>query len=386
MRVLYDHQAFQMQRFGGISRYFIEIITHFPDIIQTEIAIRYSENVYLKQANLLSELQSLYIPKDPFFRGVEFRGKHALLRLINKYSGRVYTEPEELNKQFVIQRLLNKDFDIFHPTYYDDYFLRYIGNKPFVLTIHDMIHELYPEFYSNDLSILNVKRVLAKRASHIIAVSESTKQDVVNIFNISPDKITVIYHASSILEVKQDPPPQLPKKYVLYVGDRKRYKNFLFFIYAIYPFLNKDKSLSVVCIGSEFQKDEKSFFSSLGVDSQILGFVADDRDMYYLYNKAELFVFPSYCEGFGIPILEAFMSECPVLLSDIRCFKEIAGDAAWYFESKKINSLRSRLEELLYNKQCRAPLIQKANERRDNFSWIKSAEQTAEVYKRVLNG
>lgn len=384
MKVLYDHQAFQMQRFGGISRYFAEIISHLPNDVETEVSVKYSNNEYLKEKSLVDGLQLPFTSRDKFCIGNKFIGKSTLLRFLKRFDPDKYLDSTQLNKKLTIERLKNQDFDIFHPTYYDDYFLEYLGDKPFVLTIHDMIHEIYPEFYTSDLVTLRHKNTLAERASHIIAVSENTKRDIVNILGVEPDRISVIYHSSSISENKEEPNLELPERYILYVGDRKRYKNFKFFINSICSLLRNDKTLYVVCVGHEFKMEEIDFLKLIGVYPQILHVLAKESDMYYLYNNAAVFVFPSYYEGFGIPILEAFMSECPVILSQSSCFYEIAGDAALYFESKNTVDLRDKVKSILLDTENRSELIDKANKRKLLYSWTKSAFQTREAYFKIL--
>lgn len=384
MKVLYDYQAFQMQRFGGISRYFAEIIDHLPDDVLSEIAIQYSDNEYLMKKKLTSGIKSLYDPGKILFHGLRLPGRRTILNYLQRLHVQTYQEPAALNKQLTIARLKAQDFDVFHPTYYDDYFLEFIGQKPFVLTIHDMIHEIYPEFYPMDTITSKVKRKLAILANHIIAVSENTKKDIISFYDINPDKISVIYHSSAIAESKMKFRKLLPKRYILYVGERVRYKNFKFFMNGIYSLLNEDSSLSVVCVGSGFNEDEKLFFKSLRIDAQVYNFQVEDDEMFDLYNQALFFVFPSYYEGFGIPILEAFEAECPVILSRASCFMEIAGDAALYFSPKDVRALKAVAGYLLANIECRQSLIDKANIRKRSFLWSKSAEQTYEVYKRVV--
>ncbi len=120
-----------------------------------------------------------------------------MYQLAKKINPQKYVDAETLNRKLTIEYLKKQDFDIFLPTYYDDYFLKYIGNKPFVITIHDMTHELFPEFYSSvdELDFVKTKASLAKKAAHIIAVSENTKKDIIEILGIKENKISVIYHA-----------------------------------------------------------------------------------------------------------------------------------------------------------------------------------------------
>ncbi len=129
-----------------------------------------------------------------------------------------------------------KDYDIVHPTYYNPYILRCKYNK-LVITVYDMIHEIFPEMFSpNDKTISNKKQLLYA-ADHIIAISESTKRDILRIYpNISPDKISVIYIASNIALNVPNIYMQLPEKFILFVGNRSIYKNFNRFMKSINQF------------------------------------------------------------------------------------------------------------------------------------------------------
>jgi glycosyltransferase involved in cell wall biosynthesis len=312
---------------------------------------------------------------------LEFKGKGTLFNRLKKKYPEKY-DAAYCNKQQSIELLKKQDFDIFHPTYYEDYFLEYIGNKPFVLTIHDMIHEVYPEIQKEETTAIQ-KENLAKKATHIIAVSENTKKDVMDILDIPEQKISVIYHANSLTQ-KKDTTLDIPQKYFLYVGERNGYKNFLFFVRAIAPILKQQKDIYVICTGREFKPIEIQLLESLNIREYFIHTFVEEDAFSEVYNKAIAFVFPSYYEGFGIPILEAFESSCPVLLSDASCFPEIAKDCALYFPPKDIKQFRQRIESVIDNPSLRESLIDKGKIRVQDFSWPKFANQTYEVYKRVL--
>jgi glycosyltransferase involved in cell wall biosynthesis len=381
MKILYDHQIFSFHKFGGISRYFAQIIDHLPEDAQASIAIKYSDNVYLKQKLLVDGLLPLNHIYNTFLFGWKFKGKGGILNQLKKIHPEKY-DAGYCNKQLSIELLKKQAFDIFQPTYYEDYFLEYIGNKPFVLTIHDMIHEIYPEIQKEEITAVQ-KENLVKKAAHIIAVSENTKKDIIDIYNISEKTISVIYHANSLTN-RQEAELNLPQKYFLYVGARGNYKNFLFFARAIAPLLKQLKDTYVICTGSAFSPTEIQFLDSLNIRKYFIHIFVEEKAFPEIYNKAIAFVFPSYYEGFGIPILEAFGSSCPVLLSDSSCFPEIAKDCALYFPPKDIQQMRRCLNEVIDNPSLRQSLIDKGNVRVKDFSWSEFANQTYAVYKRVL--
>lgn len=381
MKILYDHQIFTIQKFGGISRYFAQIISHLPDDIDYEIAIKYSDNGYLDKIIFSESIESMFSEEEKFFKNIKFRGRTRLFSIIKKINKASVCDCHTLNKKQSIEALKKQDFDIFHPTYYDDYFLDYLGNKPFVLTIHDMIHEIYPELF-NERETQKKKALLAKKAAHIIAVSEKTKKDIRDILEVSEDKISVIYHANSLKKEKIR--EILPGNYLLFVGNRGLYKNFMFFVSAIEQILKRDPSLLVICIGSTFSAEERDFFNYLGVENRFISRTTSDFELSQLYQGAKALIFPSYYEGFGIPILEAFEAGCPVLLSSSSCFTEIAQDAALYFEPKNIKEMRSAIEDILVDNPLREGLIERGLYRVRDFSWSKSAIDTSNVYKRLL--
>jgi glycosyltransferase involved in cell wall biosynthesis len=285
MRVLYDHQVFDMQRVGGISRYFAELVRNLPEGVEPSISLTYTVNQYLK--DIPSFAGKISAPPDyytSFMGGRVFRGKRHLYNLKKKY----FPEPDlsHFNRELSIAALQKGDFDIFHPTYYDDYFLKYIENKPFVLTVYDMIHEIYPEYFMQDEKnrmISQMKKALLQKASRIIAISENTKKDIISICRVDEDKITVTPLASSLaINVMAQFPAELPRRFLLFVGNRDSYKNFYFFINAVYPLIEEDRNLHIVCTGRRFSPEEKAFFQSLNLTNHIHQYFVEDDKLAFL--------------------------------------------------------------------------------------------------------
>jgi glycosyltransferase involved in cell wall biosynthesis len=294
-------------------------------------------------------------------------------------------EHSDINLLHSIEELKKGRFDLFHPTYFNDYFLPYLNGKPFVITIHDMIPELYPQLFCPDDIQVVMKRKLANLADAIIAVSENTKNDIIRIFNIPEEKIHVVYHGCSLeSSPKTNSPFKFP--YLLYVGDRYGYKNFFPFVKQVTPILKQHKGLRVICTGHPFKKEEKKLFKKYGVNNLFVNkWIKTDDDLFTLYHNAKCFIYPSDYEGFGIPILEAYQADCPVLLNQASCFPEIAKDAAIYFNiNSNDNSLSKNLEKvLLMNESEKEMLLAKQRTRLTNFSWKKSAEQLARIYNSI---
>lgn len=377
MRILYDHQIFERQEIGGISRCFVELYRNLPKGIESKISLKESDNVYIKALNITG-----VCPKrtgiNHFICRRHFPGKW---HLYSWYNGIVKPkESPDYNLINSIEEIKKGDFDIFHPTYFSDYFMPYLNGKPFVLTIHDMTPELYPQYFRGDNQIA-LKRELAPLANAIIAVSENTKQDVIRILGVPEEKVHVVYHGCSLsIPKKEHQPFHYP--YILYVGDRRGYKNFIPFVKQITPVLKHHKELHVICTGHPFNKDEKVLFNELGVSHLFINKWAEtDADLYDLYHFAECFVYPSDYEGFGIPILEAYQADCPVLLNRASCFPEIAKDAAIFFDLDSYDL--SDKYEMLFSMSLdeRASLLDKQRKRLADFSWEKSAEKLTQIYE-----
>lgn len=382
MKVLYDLQAFDMQTHGGVSRCFAELYSHRPAFVDAHISVKETDNVYLQELG--------FPPKGTLYKNFlcdkDTKLKHFLFKL--KYNIQ-YGKFSRLDKRplinlFETESVLKKgDFDIFHPTFFDDYFLPFLGKKPFVITVHDMI----PEIFSIDKHQVEQKLAIIPKATHIVAVSERTKQDLVRIMHVPEEKVSVIYHGSDEEPYTPSTTAPIAEEYILFVGTRYEYKNFKAFCKSCVGILKRHPQLNIVCTGVPFSPEEIQFFESLGIKERMVHkFVQTSQELLDLYHYAFTFVYPSKYEGFGIPILEAYKADCPVMLNRASCFPEIAGDAAVFFD---LNSEKSDFEEqfeTLYRLTGdeREELIQRQRERMKLYSWSKSAAQLADVYKDVL--
>ena len=391
MRVLFDHQAFSMQSHGGVSRCFAELYRYLPESVEAYISVKETDNVYLRDMAVGVPVGYNY---EHFIFPFNFPLKSRLFGIYNhivkgmpyqsdNYS---YFHEHEYNRLYSIATLKRGRYDIFHPTFFDDYFLPYLGNKPFVLTIHDMIPWIYSNIDNKNWKWQVEKmKILAPKAAAIVAVSENTKKDIVRLLNVKEDRVHVIYHGCSFLHIDHSN-SLFSKPYILYVGDRKYYKNFDLFVENLVPVLKRHQELMVVCTGKSFCDEELRLMEKYSIkDRFIQQWVANDEDFYSLYHHAVCFVYTSEYEGFGIPILEAFQSGCPVMLNKTSCFPEIAGDAAIYFEMNKMESNFAEQFEKMYSMtiQERSLLLKKQRKCLEKYSWKKSAMQLARVYNSI---
>lgn len=366
MKILYDHQIFSSQTYGGISRYFYELFREFANIpeVQYEMPLLVSNNHYISDKKFVNYINLL--------SNQQFRGKTRFFYYLNKTN--------------TILKLKQQKFDVFHPTYYDPYFLKYLAGKPFILTVHDMIHEKFSDMFSPTDKTTHQKRLLVEKATKIIAISQSTKKDLIELFGTDESKIEVVYHGNSMFPKSNITLGyQIPKKFLLFVGSRGAYKNFERFIKSISEVLIEDKELFVLCTGGgKFSKNEIEQFKKLGITKQVLQYNLDDDSLAYFYKNALMFIFPSLYEGFGIPILESFACECPLLCSDVSSFPEVAGEAACYFNPYSEESIKDAVCRVLDDTNLRKDLIAKGRERLKEFSWQQTAEQTKKIYENVL--
>ncbi len=372
MKLLFDTQTFDIQRYGGISRYYTELLKFFEncDEVTTHLPIKYSENENVKEVlSGLKRVSSLEKFSYNFYGDFSKRKKHK--RLYNNHVSLVMSEIEMNN------------FDVFVPTYYDVYYLGKL-NKPFVLTVHDMIHEKLNDNINLDEELVKNKKLLIDKATQIITVSQNTKKDILELYPATnANKITVSYLAAEIIK-KINPSIELPEKYILFVGNREKYKNFNFFVKALEPLLQQQKDLFIVCAGGgDFKKNEKPFLDGISVRDRILYKDLTEDNLYTFYSRAICFVFPSMYEGFGIPVLEAMGSGCPVVLSQSSSFPEVAADAALFFDLNNSKDILDKVSFFLFSEKNRQHYIEKGLQRAQKFSWKKTAETCYEVYKKA---
>lgn len=367
VKVLYDHQCFVQQQFGGVSRYHYQLIKELNKLqgAEAKLSLKYSNNFYI------TEDKNLGVKK--FFPSNNFYFKRTILDYINRLS--------------TIPVLKQGDYNIFHPTYYNPYFLKYLNGKPFIIMAHDTIHETFPEIINLIDKTLDHKKATLYKARLIIANSYNTKNDLIRLYSIPAEKIEVVYLAASINKslassyLKVD----LPEKYILFVGNRDLYKNFNTFILAVEPLLKEHKDLFLICSGgSLFTNEENKFFHSKELENKILHKAADDITLATLYSNALAFIFPTLYEGFGIPALEAMNCDCPVVMSNTSSLPEVGGEAAIYFDPNNTDDMREKIKSVIINKDLRDDLILKSKTQRQKFSFEKTARQTLEVYKRLL--
>jgi glycosyltransferase involved in cell wall biosynthesis len=326
-----------------------------------------SNNQHIKDAKLVKTI--------PFFPNQEFRGKWRIMT--------------ELNMPYTKCKLRTANWDIFHPTYFATPYLNlnYIKDKPLIITIHDLIYDV---FYKDKNiphcnEIIDMGKRSAKQANKIIAVSEYTKQDMIREWGIDEKKIEVIYHGVDKEKYPISKDRLVLNPYIFFAGGaRGANKNFEHLIEAFSIVSKKYKDLKLVCSGTKFTNQEEAELQRLKIHDKVINFYATEMEMAQLYNDAEMLVVPSYYEGFGMPILEAMVYDCPVVVSDASCFPEIAGEAGIYFNPYDAEEMSEKITLLLENDSLREQQQKNGQKRLENFSWQKCANEHLAVYNSLL--
>jgi glycosyltransferase involved in cell wall biosynthesis len=358
MKILYDHQVFSWQKFGGVSRYFAELMACSKGLFEYDLSGIFSENEYIKNKGKYR----------PFPLRSSFKGKTRIINVINKYDSK--------------RKIKAGHFSILHPTYYDLYILRLKERKrPYVLTVYDMIHEKFPEYFTGEKDLTRSKKKLMINAEKIIAISHSTKTDIRELYpEIKEDKIVVTHLGTSAkkLNIKAE-----KTDYILFTGQRGAYKNFDIFVRAVAPLLLK-YDLRLVCTGGGLNRRERQSVVDLGIGDRIICKFATENDLQNLYSGALAFVFPSLYEGFGIPVLEAFAAGCPAVLSNTSSLPEVGGNAAVYFDPRSMDEIRTGVEKIVSSPSLRIDLAKRGQERLKEFSWERCALETCKVYEQIV--
>ena len=362
MKVLFDYSIFYHQKYGGISRYFINLQHQYlKNNINTEIFAPIHSNIYLKD-NEKRKFPNFYFKNYPLFTRKIFKS-------FNQYSSNFFLNFYKP--------------DIIHKTYYGDYQISQKCKK--VMTVYDLIHEIYHNDYEKDKNYRPKEKSL-NDVDRIICISNKTKKDLINIYKIDEKKIDVIYLGiQKFSDFKLREENQLKKPFLLYVGDRGIYKNFKNFIkaYSISSKLKNDFNI-ICCGGGKITDQEKKFIldNNIGL-SKIDQIDASEKKLSVLYKNASALIYPSLYEGFGLPTLEAMSLSCPVVSSNHEAILEAVGDAAKIFNPNNFEEIKNCIEEVVYSNEQTEILRKKGLERIKNFSWEKCAEETLKTYDRI---
>ncbi len=363
MRVLYDNEIFLIQKYGGATRYFYELIKRLP-ALKTE--------VLLYMGKFINE----YGLEEYSKRFVVFSGRKI------KHIPRTKLISIKLQKP-LFERFAGKQvFDVLHQTYYADIKVKQKIKR--VITIHDFTHEKLSSNFSSLDKTAELKKLAVEKSDGIICVSESTMNDLLERYDTKGKKVKVIYHGNSLkYDVKEE--RIIKDKYLLYVGDRRSYKNFgiIIELFEMNQVLRNEYKL-VCCGGGKFTKNEMEQMTKSNVTNNFIQIEARDRKIANLYFYATVFVYPSKYEGFGIPMIEAMYNECPIVASNVSSLPEVGGESALYFNPDSVEELNEKINMILENIDVVHKLKSFGKEREKIFSWDKCAKETNNFYEEVM--
>lgn len=366
IKILYDFEAFSMQRYGGITRYFSELIIRISGYCDIFVLLYMGLNI--NEYGLEKKIKTVGLSKKiPFIPKTKF--------IITKLQKPIF---EKFRKK--------TDYNILHQTYYNNYIT--LPNKKKIITVHDFTHEHYPKYFSKlDKTTVN-KRKAVFEADAVICISNSTKNDLLDFYGYELEKkIKVIYHGNSFeeyLKTNQISKEVKKENFILFVGERYFYKNFQVLLDAFCKSEFLKNNFYIKCFGGKpFSRKEMKKFSNFGVLSKVKYTSGNYLSLGEEYKRASVLVYPSFYEGFGIPLVEAMSLGTPVIASNRSSLPEVGEDAVLYFSPQNSEELKDRLETLLQDNILQEKMINKGFERAKYFSWDKCANETYKLYKEV---
>ena len=312
--------------------------------------------------------------------------KEEIEKICNKvdtieFDSPIYGIKEQL--KFPYRKLKKEKPDVLHVPHYN---VPIFYRGKMVVTIHDLTHLLFPEFLPNKFAYFYAKFMIwiaLKKADKVITVSQNTKNDILKMFKVNPDKIEVIYNGEGEEYIKKEKKDiqylytkfNIPenKKIIMYVGNLKPHKNLERLLEAYSKIENREETC-LVLVGKAFQNysvlEEKE--KKLEIKNQVIhtGIVTQE-ELVDLYNLADLFVFPSLYEGFGIPVLEALACGTPVICSNTSSIPEVGENYVGYFNPLKINEITDMLNN--YNKKDEDEIA--LSKKLEYFSWKNSSNE-----------
>ena len=361
MKVLFDHQIFCSQRYGGFSRYFASLAHALVKLngVDAKIIAPAHINGYLD-----SKISGMLSFPLPFVaRGLNHRVV-AVAPVFRFAAG--FMQP-----------------DVVHETHYilDGHHVP--KSAAIVATCHDMIVEKGLHNDSEQVNGIRAKRQALDRSDFIICISKNTQVDLLNLYPHLKDRTAVVHHGVTKVEPRTPEGASVPKQYLLYVGVRAGYKNFEKFLRAFASFTRLRNSFEIVCFGGgRSTPDESKLFTELAIPVKQVHFLSgDDALLAYVYANAAALIYPSAYEGFGMPLTEAMIQGCPVVSSRTSSLPEVCLNAAEYFDPNDLEEMGSAIENVVFNSARRQMLVTAGRQRANAFTWESCANSTLAVYR-----
>ena len=359
LNVVFDEQIFLLQDFGGISRYFIELIKAFQanphlgvDVVLASKSVR--------STLAFEELSSFQLKKVGLPRALIALALGTILRRI---------------------RNTNSKPDVIHTTFYVPGYLGRIARTPIVSTIHDMI----PEIASRPNRLTSphmMKKSFVRSSDAVVAVSNNTLVDARRLLPDVPKAF--VSHLGVSVDFSPGIPRHgsLPGKYFLYVGERSNYKDAATAFKAFASAVGKDEHVKLLCVGGgAFSKVEAKLLSELEIANVVHQTNLSSTVLPSAYSNALALLFTSHYEGFGLPIVEAMASAIPVLVANTPVSQEVAGDSGAYFPAGDVDALANLIREVLDTPSIFEARTSNGIRLAKNYTWAACAEKTAEAYR-----
>ena len=363
MKILFDYNVFSLQKIGGVSKYFLEIFSIICRQHDTKIVAPIHINDYLSEYKSKNIFCFFKLKK-------QYRFTRKIIYFVNS----------------IIFKLSIKIFnpDIIHLTYFSQK-IGFSKNCKIVITVYDLIHEIFEDDFNFGYS-KKFKKNYILAADHIICISQNTKKDLINFYDVHDKKISVVslgYNRSKkFLKINDQ---FLEKPYLLYVGSRNNYKNFANFIIA-YSYSSKlMRDFNILCFGGGGLSDlEKKFIKNLKINHlNIKCITGSDQELNYAYMNARAFICPSLYEGFGLTILESMNMNCPIVSSNAGSLVEVGGEAVEYFNPKDTEEIKNKIEKIVYSDVNIDSQRKKFKSNLEKFSWECAAKETMDIYEKL---
>lgn len=370
--VLFDYQCFSSHTMGGIDTYHSILLERLQKE-EYDIHARCLSTIYVSKSVDSSHLlgPSIRVPRVP---KTIFFIKHFNHIITQSFAHRF--KP-----------------DIYHQTYSWPTAPTTLDCKcKRVLTVHDLIHEKYPQYYGKNDKTKEMRARSIEESDHIVCVSENTRLDLLSFYRVPERKVSVIYNGTKRFEETDTENGKMDtlvdnKPYVLYVGSRRRYKNFVSLARAIASDKRLLGTISLVLAGGEeMNGEDRRMLSELGLSRLTKHIRPSDNELGMLYRNAAAHVCTSLYEGFGLTIAEAMNSGCPVITGKGGALQDIAGTAAIFVDTEKPGEIAEAIVSCLDNQPLRQSLRAAGIQNSKRFDWDACSKQTAALYKSLALG
>lgn len=359
---MYDGEAFLRHARSGITRYLAELIGEFD--ADPTLGVTPVTPYKWVASRHLAERDRRFI-EIPLPRSIRF----PVLRALNARRLR-QVEPA----------------DIVHHSLYEPEAFEHSPGRRHITTVYDFIVQRFPHMLPPGDDHIARHAEVIRRADAVICISETTREDL---HRFHPDYDRPVFTvplgvSASYFDPTPTKLPHLPEKYVLYVGNRTAHKNIDFLLEAYAEIVARYPDVHLVMVGAR-NATESDRLSELGIEQTTLRLRVSDEVLPWIYRKASVLMYGSLWEGFGLPVVEAMASGCPVVIADIGALTEVGGDAALVFESHDRATIVDHLDRVLTDEAESERLRRAGLERARLFTWRNTAELTAKVYEQVAS-